>query len=550
MMYIGLLWLCLGGINSWGNTELEIKIPEIFTVSPELTLQTPIRSSIDFTDISHPLINYAGVQAPDILNSCPVDSAPADLKDIINVLSGKVKGAISRMPRSGGKHCEALEKRLNEVNYKVNTALSDQIVTGGSQTQSEINKATQIASARNELVVTISNLFQAQCLSAVDDQMAVQKLFAQLASLGGILSPAAQGPLAATGGQFLGNLNLFPSDSEKALAVFRRYEEKEERAAFLCLYRQMQKTNCLLFATSEETVIGGIDVVGNSGPYFTTRTSVEKIKSEAPSAFADVVMLYDLNQNTQEFLSIMEQPDALAEGPFEGFLALRNWCFDRTFTDFQTPGYFSDVLRGNLAGIKATCSELNQFQWQEVRSTRLVSLLFNSYWQLFSLKSFYESLHFLEKTSEPDFGYIVKTWESLKYFENLVKSLDSIQNTAMGNQFRLNYHNLVTDLGNILARKSLHSLMKENRSSGKKSVEAMPRALVAELDLCQTLDPTLACLYVDRPAKNRLQRKWKKWCVGPKSRVCRRAAKMGDLSKVLVDPANRAYFESLCGFVF
>jgi len=451
------------------------------------------------------------------------------------------------MDQTGGAHCEALEKRLNAASAQVSTTLTDEIVTGGvTQTQAEINAATHRASATNEIVLTVSDLFQAQCLGLVDDRVVIQKLLAQLLTLGGVFTGGWQGTLTATSGQFLGSLPLFPSDADKALTVFRRYEEKEERASFLCLYRQMQKTNCLLFATPEETVVDGMDITGQSGPYLITKNSIDKIKSESPAAFADVVMLSEMDRNTAAFLSIMERPGAFVDGPIEGFLALREWCFDHSFTDFETTGNFSDVLRENFSGIRSTCSELKQFQWREARSPKLVQLLFNSYWQLFSLKLFYGFLK--APGHESEFSYIAETWESLKYFEGLVKSLSRIQNTSVGNQFRLNYHDLVTNLGNTLAKKSLRSLMKENQATRKAS-EARSRALVAELDLCQTLDPTLACLYVDRPSENKLQSEWLKWCVGPKSPLCQsvEGAKGDSKNQLLPDPANRAYFDSLCG---
>jgi hypothetical protein len=550
MIILGLLLSCLGGLASWGETHFpDGGLAEIIAPHPSVS-PALIRSSIDFQDPSHPVVHFANVQAPDQVSGCPADSAHINVKDLLVVVSGKVKVSVSRMQQNGGAHCAALEKRLNTVQSKVATALSEQIVTGTSHTQSEINRATQRASIVDELVVTISDLFQSQCLGTVDDRIVVQKLFGQLFSLGGIFARGVSTPLTTTGGQLVGSFPMFPSDADKALAVFRRYEEKEERGSFLCLYRQMQKTNCLLFTTPEETLIGGVDITGKSGPYFVTQGSIEKIKVDRPGIFADVVMLSQLNQDTEAFLSIMESPGALASGPIDGFLSLKDWCIRHVVQELQTTEYFPKALQENIKEIEGTCSALNQFRWGRLNSSGMGQLLFDTYWRLVSVKLFYESLLSMspsERSEESGVPYVAETWESLKYFKGLEKTFEKVQNPSLGNQFRLNYYELVKKLGNNLAKKSLRFLMKKNHSASKKSVESRPRSLVSALDLCQTLDPTLACLYVDRPSKNRLQKEWKKWCVGPKSPLCRSVRDPKDKDKLLVDPLNRAYFDSLCG---
>ena len=84
------------------------------------------------------------------------------------------------------------------------------------------------------------------------------------------------------------------------------------------------------------------------------------------------------------------------------------------------------------------------------------------------------------------------------------------------------------------------------RSKAVNYIEVKQRALWAMLDLCQTLDPTLAKFHTGPLNKASLFYKWRKYCVGPKSLVCKHVLKSPEKQRLLDDKNYLEYFNSLC----
>jgi hypothetical protein len=162
----------------------------------------------------------------------------------------------------------------------------------------------------------------------------------------------------------------------------------------------------------------------------------------------------------------------------------------------------------------------------------------------------------------------------------MVRSVNFYQSSSIGNQSRLNYSQLTNSVGNTIVKRSFEKMMSENQSilygdwidfyledkfeffigrQLKRGFHQRPyfgkpahdpkvrqRAVYAMLDLCQTLDPTLACLYHDNPELNALQKTWRSSCVGPKSTLCRTVHAKGGMENLIPDAQYQDYFRSLC----
>ena len=115
---------------------------------------------------------------------------------------------------------------------------------------------------------------------------------------------------------------------------------------------------------------------------------------------------------------------------------------------------------------------------------------------------------------------------------------------------------MVDGLAYRIAKKSFKTLMKANqkiltgpkvlRYKKIKSLEIKRRATFAMLDLCQAMDPTLAKFTDEKPHKRSLFDKWKRYCVAPKSRLCKPLLSSPDRNEILNIARYREYFYSLC----
>ncbi|MFZ9594532.1 MAG: hypothetical protein ACO3A2_00445, partial [Bdellovibrionia bacterium] len=229
-------------------------------------------------------VSFARIDSVDALMECPLETLPPDLSQLLSTLDSKVKNSIAKMQTSVSSHCEELEKRLSLSSYKLNTLVLQGIISAQVQTQSAINRATLQATATQEVLFTISDLFSSSCLQKTEDRVIIQRLVAQMMTIGGIYTGGWQGLSMAASGQFLGSLPLFQSEFDQALDFFRKYDDENERGAFLCIYRQMQKTHCQLFPEREDEVVAGVDLTGKTGPYQKTQESIEELKQRIAKA--------------------------------------------------------------------------------------------------------------------------------------------------------------------------------------------------------------------------------------------------------------------------
>jgi hypothetical protein len=505
---------------------------------------------------------FASVSAPDSLNKCPLESFPTDLASIVDQLTLKIRNTVAKIKATRGSHCTALANNLNANQTQLSDALKKQIAApapaNGTTNQSAINAQTQSAGATNQLLLTVTDLVQKDCLSSVDDRVVIQRLVGQVITLGGFFLGGWQGILTAVGGQLIANLPIFTDELDAVLKLFNKYDEQTERGTFLCFYRQMQKTSCSLFSKPHDDIIEGFDLTLGSGPALTTTQSIEEIKRNNPAALHDAIELYGIHKNFEPFLTLMERDESLKDGSIEGIQALRQACILKTPEAFQAEGTHPTSLTDSLRSLIATCEELKLYQWTVPTSSDFARDQGQIFWNALALSDYYEQI----RKGETELSTITQTYESLIYFQTLQKNFEEFRDPTTGSQARMNYLTLTEKLGNTLASKSFKRIM---RSDWKKLKErsifrrgqtlALPlrqRALTGMLDLCQTMDPTLACLHVSDPTHTKLHKHWMKRCVGPKSRLCHDVLGVTEndiplKDLLLTDPAYRIYFDSLCG---
>lgn len=545
-------------------------VTETIQSSKPPLLETPSEfpiSQIDFEKSCKGSPRFASIAIADPVKKCPLESLPEDLASIVDQLTLRVRESVAKIKAARGSHCTALANRLTASQAQLGVALKNQYTskppigspaTTAPSYQDSINTQTQRAGATNQLVLTVSDLVQRECLSSIDDRIVIQRLVGQIVTLGGLFWGGWQGIIAAVGGQLFGNLPIFTDEMDAVLKAFRQYDEKTERGSFLCLFRQMQKTSCSLFSKPEDTLIAGFDLTFGSGPALITLNSIEEIKKTAPKEFHDAVELHKIQKNFAPFLSLIEQQENLLNGSIEAVQELRQACTQYPPEAFQSKGSHPPQLETSLTTLIATCDAFNTFRWANPTSEDFGPRQDEIFWSLLSLSSYYEQL----RKTDTELSKIVQTYESLVYFQNLKSTFEEYQDPAAGNQTRLTYLKLTEKLGKTIAKSSFTKLMKDNWKAMKKCSHshrdqgpALPlrqRALTAMLDLCQTLDPTLTCLHVEDPTHTQLQKRWMKNCVGPKSLLCREVLDKTELGiplreVLLIEPAYRAYFDSLCG---
>ncbi|MEO5970835.1 MAG: hypothetical protein ABIQ95_12985 [Bdellovibrionia bacterium] len=537
---------------------------------PETPPQFPV-SQIHFGKSGSAYPQFASIATADPLKKCPLESFPADLASIVDQLTLKVRNSVAKIKATRGGHCTALADKLSTDQAQLSAALKSQLAAGNAapssgtpaaapipSSQDLINAQTKNAGATSQLILTVSDLVQKDCLSSIDDRIIIQRLVGQIVTLGGLFWGGLPGIMAAVGGQLIGNLPIFKDELDTVLKLFRQYDEKTERGAFLCLYRQMQKTSCSLFSKPEDQIIEGFDLTLGSGPALTTTNSIEEIKSKTPADFHDVVMLHEIHQNFANFLSLMEKEDSLKNGSPEAVQELRQVCTYHQPEAFQNVAAHPPHLTNSLNSLITTCEKLRTFQWTVPTSSDFVLEQGDIFWNVLAVSNYYEQI----RKSDTELAKILQTYESLIYFQNLKKNFEEFRDPTTGSQTRLNYLRLTKKLGGTIATKSFRKIMKANwrklkehsifRRNQVPALALRQRALTAMLDLCQTLDPTLACLHVSDPSHTRLHKRWMKRCVGPKSRLCHDTVGLNENGVplrdiLLTDPAYRAYFDSLCG---
>lgn len=536
--------------------------------SAPLRTNTELVSHITHYSGAHPAeIHLAHLSAADPLQECPIDTMPPDLQLAVDQIVSKVRGTVSRIRDSQGERCGALEKRLVASQNQIGDALRNQFVaTAGianNATQVQINGQIQQASALNQFILTASDLLQTSCISAIDDRVIIQKLIGQIATLSGLFMGGWQGIAIAAGGQFIGNVPIFRNEVDGALELFQRYDEKKERGSFLCLFRQMKKTSCLLFSSESDNIVNGLDLSFQSGAPMTTMRSLEEYQTENPSLIEDIKLLREISVSTDSLMKSLEDNIVLTQGSPKVFDEVLHWCQGTQLSPLRSFDLYPVAIPQAILQIQETCRNLNLFSFFSYRQSDYVKVLNDLYSQIYAVNEFYQSL---KRDTQTTIGKWVGTWESFKYFESFRDSVAKYRKSASGNQARINYLQLTESLSNAIGYSAFSTMMTKNyrlfMDSNKRflglEVRApwldpmrtfivRQRALEAMIDLCQTFDPTLACLYVGSPENDFLFNEWKTKCVGPESDLCKDTLKRGERESLLTNSKYRTYFDSLCG---
>ena len=535
-----------------------------------LTTQSELVSHITHFSDSRPAeIHLATVSAADPLQSCPIDTMPPELQLAVDQIVSKARGAISNIRDSQGDRCAALEKRLLTSQAQIGDALKYQFIASNSiasnASQVQINTQTQQAAAVNQFILTASDLLQTSCISAIDDRVVIQKLIGQITTLTGLFMGGWQGIAIAAGGQFIGNVPIFKSEIDGALELFQRYDEKKERGSFLCLFRQMKKTSCLLFSSDSDEIVNGLDLSFRTGAPQTTQQSLEGYRSENSALLDDIQLLRDISISSDSLMKSLEETGVLSQGSPKAFDQVLHWCQNTRTSSLSQISLYPQTIPLALNQITETCEALKSFLFHTYSQGDYIKVLNYFYSNLYAVSEYYQSL---KKDPTSMMGKWVGTWESQKYFEGFRQSVAQYRQSASGNQARINYLQLTESLSNAIAYSTFNSMMKKNyrilmdttkRLLGfevrapwlgpLRAYAVRQRALEAMIDLCQTFDPTLACLYVGTPEHDYLFKEWKKRCVGPKSDLCRDTLKRGERESLLTDLKYRKYFDSLCGVI-
>jgi hypothetical protein len=505
-----------------------------------------------------PQIQYANVSVADPLNTCPLQSCPKDISTVVDQLVARIRESTSALKATRTERCVALQKHLDSSQLQLSDALKNQFLTSNtlgtrSTSQDMINQEVQQATALNQLLLTAADMVKGECIESMDDRVVIQRLTGEAITLGGLFLGGWPGIATAATAQILGNFPFFRDDLDKALGVFQKYDEVNERGSFLCWHRQMRKTACLLFASSRFSSIQGLDMTFSTGPGRTTLDSMKQIEEHSANELEDILLLREMKQNSQNIFAALENRVLKENEVFEVFHSFQSWCLRIPLGKFKSPELHPAEVRTALDSLQTQCNQLNHFRWPGRTITDFSNLLIIAYLDLLTLKSYQESLL---KNTGTQLSRISSTLESMNYFNGLKSSLGSYYSFA-GNQFRMNYKHLVDKLGALVAKKSFQSMMSQNfkifnqrTSSGLHSashLEVRRRAFQSILDLCKTLDPSLTCLSVENPENDLLVQEWKKNCVGRVSPLCRTTFNPEEQDFFMESDEYRVYYDSLCG---
>ncbi len=545
-----------------------------------------LTSKIDFEEegklLPLPVIHYADVSVPDPLNSCPIDDATPDLKTAIDNLKRETSAVVQSIKDATAENCAVIQDQINAVRTNVGTAVTNQFVASSAVAttgdQNVINRATQQATAVNQLFLAASNLFQNNCVQKMDRRVVVQKLIGQAITFGGLFAGGWIGIGAAAGGQIVANLPLFTLAMDEAIDALKEDEERKNRLSFLCLYRQMAKTSCMLFADKKERFINGLDLKAETGAYKTTQISIEKIEKNTPELFSDIKMLRHI-QESYEKLNLLFTLNVMKAGSIETFSHIKTWCKDNStyfiqqnssnpklallhsFTFQAEENTHPPKIIESLHDLRQGCDEFLLFDYPNELGDGYAPTLRMFYDRLAKLLDYYNSIKNGQDTQLK--ANTAKTWESKQYFDSLKSTVSQYQDMLKGNEARNNFFDLTLHLGDTLAQDSFSKMMKRNHDkftkhywTSRKISRNIPvhskairsNALIAMLKTCQTLDPTLACIFVDPFVTTQLQKDWVNKCVGPQSTLCRGVLRRGERAQLLLnDPHLITYFDSLCG---
>ncbi len=532
-----------------------------------------VRSKVELSEHGYAKkIKVADLSIPDAISGCPVDTMPVELNTVVTELTNKVESLVSSMKNHQGDRCSALSDRLQVSQNLVGNAYQYQFLAKGNETSSSnqdaINLNTQQAKAVNQLLMTTSDILQ-NCVSkdTLNDQQVIQKLVAQIVTLTGLFMGGWEGIAIATGGQIIGSIPLFTGDIEHALKQFNHYNEMNERGSFLCYLRQIRKTSCLLFADKSDQFINGLDLSFQSGPAKTTLDSIEQFKKDDAKAVADLELLRRIKIKSDAYMVAFTQVETQStrtalptlSTAFKNSLdELDHLCHAvQPLEPLSDPRVAEPSIQEEIEKTQRICNHDRHLG--SLSFTQLSDL----YWQLYSISSYYQSLIQSESTT---IGKIGRTIESLHYFIDLKKSLTQYSDSNAGNQTRIHFLDLSRKLSKTLGVTTFKRLFRPDfekfthhqfcrgsaycatlPSEPKEHSDVRSRAFRAMIDLCMTLDPTLACLDVGNPKDDSLFKVWTEHCVGAASHLCSEPLTTKERDTFLPDPMYRSYFDSLCG---
>ena len=521
-----------------------------------------IQSRITFYDEkTPPRIHFADIATADPLQSCPLEPSHNELSVVLKQFLSNIRVAVESAKKAQSEHCSALGQRFQSSQSQVSDAIRYQAIAAGSisgtQQQDRINAQTQQAMALNQLLLTTTDLLQTSCISSITDKATIQKLVSQIVTISGLFVGGWQGIGIAAAGQIIGNIPLFTNDIDSALGLFQKYDERSARESFLCFYRQMRKTSCLLFSGQENKTIGGIDTTLNTGSPQLTAESVENYRNSAETAalFKDIIFLKELKTSSEKFFELMENSET--RGKSQAFSELLRWCekFDPNSQLSPNPIHSISHHKG-IQTLNEVCDTANSGSYFIFTQSDYEEFIQKAYFNILALTKHYDAIL---RSSDKVSGKIAATWESLEYFKGLQKNMSEYQSETDGSQTRLNFLHLTGRLGKGIAANSFKKMMKRNHNDLLRNFQKITdtpvpgnqrvrqKALSAMIDLCQTLDPTLTCMAVQNPLKDSLFIQWKNFCVGPTSPLCREVIKKNEIDLLIRDQKYKTYFNSLCG---
>ena len=556
----------------------------------------PLISKIEFHNGRLPEFIYAKASGVDPIKECPMESLPKDLNLAVNQLVTKLKSVVADVKTLQGNRCQALADRAQDTKTLMSSAITTQFLNGAVTTaQNAINQNTVQANALNNLISTAAAVVDSNCVGSLTDAVTIQRLIGQVVTLSGFFAGGWQGIGVAGAGTLIGNLPIFRTDTDHTLKMISKYEEINKRGSFLCLYRQMQRTSCLLFAPPGSKVINGFDLTLKSGAPKTTNESLAVLEKEENGSelIHDVTVLKQLVKNSDEFLS-SAKPGLFDKPTIESFDKLKQWC--RTggilSSSIDRPEYHPPSIIENILNLYKRCEKIDGWEWNDFFRTKegMAETIFISYQNLSALVDYYNRLATesdpkerpkvpvlglpddvaagrpqgvlsIHKTRAEQLKAILTTLESKFFFKELKEKIEAFHNPKLGNQERLNYLAVTEHVGNRFAATSFKKFLKlDDQDVSRKrwfSLSQLKRdpivrrkAISAMISACQLFDPTLACLYGNSPEVDPFFRTWKRYCVGAGSRLCRTVVKRGDMELLIPEKNERNYFRSLCGIKY
>ncbi|MBI2711627.1 MAG: hypothetical protein HYX41_02020 [Bdellovibrio sp.] len=495
-----------------------------------------------------------------------------------------------------GNRCAALADRVQDAKTLMGSAITYQFMTGVvTSTQEQINAGTLKASALSNLISTAASAVNENCVSSLTDAANIQRLIGQVITLSGFFAGGWQGIGLAGAGTLLSSLPLFRSDADATLELISKYQEINKRGSFLCLYRQMQRTSCLLFAPPGSTVINGFDLTLQSGPAKTTNDSLDEIEKDPKGK----VLIHDLTVirkwiKAADEILVSSRLNLFKDASLDPFEKFKAWCgsADVEHSSIFFPDIYPDEVVLSFLNLYERCEKIRNWSWSGFigSADALKATTLDSFKDLYILTNFYNSslvgetpdklkapvlgagVNFkvepnlfkpnpgvnTKLTPVQEMAKVLNTLESKFYFLDLKEKIEAFHNPKVGNQERLNYLHVTETVGRKFARNSFLKIMRDNNSDLsrkrwfsrtllRRDPVVRRKAVSAMISACQMFDPTLACLYGNRPEGDLFFRTWRRQCVGQKSRLCKTVVKHEEWDQLIPDPEENTYFRSLCG---